>query len=358
MMAPVRLALIYPPDFAPPTNAFAALPLLNACAKRAGHQTLVMDVNAEAFSSMLWPENLELYFKTLDRLTATPAGQDSDLFRLLHMFPRELILEAPQAAADLRKPEIFYDPARHRHAMRVIRTAHAFLDVLTPWFDTRNKHFTETLYGYMAHDVTEPYTEAYRYSTIPKLQRFEPDLIAFSCPFSKQIATAMRLAKCIRQAVPRASSSSSAAPAISDAQHVILTDPRFYDYIDYAIVGDGEEALLELARRDRRIEGVRRRRRAVARDRPGGRAAGALPQRRHGPESGARLPRRSTSVTTAARAARRSTRRPAAATTASARSARRASGSRSGCGRPRTSTRTCVHLVTTRASGTSTSSIR
>jgi hypothetical protein len=30
---------------------------------------------------------------------------------------------------------------------------------------------------------------------------------------------------------------------ISDAQDVLLTDPRFYDFIDYPVVGDGEEAL-------------------------------------------------------------------------------------------------------------------
>jgi hypothetical protein len=204
-----------------------------------------MDVNAEAFSSMLWPENLELYFRTLDRLTASAAGTGSDVLRLLHMFPRDLILEAPQAVADLRKPETFYDPPRHRHAMRVIRTAHAFFDVLTPKFDTRNKHFAEALYGYLGHDVTEPYTEAYRYSTIPKLAKFQPDLIAFSCPFSNQIGTGLRLAKSIRKAIPGAKFLMGGT-GISDWQDIVLTDRRFYEYVDYAIVGDGEEATLEL----------------------------------------------------------------------------------------------------------------
>jgi anaerobic magnesium-protoporphyrin IX monomethyl ester cyclase len=248
----LRLALLYPPDFAPPTIPFAALPLLNACAKRAGHQTLVMDVNAEAFSAMLYPENLELYYRTLDRLTADlkrsgarPAGHDVDPLLLLPMYPRSVVLEAPQAAADLRNPEIFYDPARHRHATRVIRTAHAFFDAMTPKLDVRNEHFSSALYDYMAQDVTEPYTEAYKYATIPKLAAFEPDLIAFSCPFSKQIGPALRLAKCIRQAMPRARFVIGGT-GISDWQHIVLTDRRFYDYVDYSIVGDGEEALIDL----------------------------------------------------------------------------------------------------------------
>jgi hypothetical protein len=66
-----------------------------------------------------------------------------------------------------------------------------------------------------------------------------------SCPFSRQVAPAMKFAKLVRDAVPGVRFLIGGT-GVSDAQHVILTDPRFYDFVDYAVVGDGEEALPDL----------------------------------------------------------------------------------------------------------------
>ena len=71
----MRVTIAYPPDFNPPTMPFGTLPLFNAVLKSAGHETLVIDLNAEAFTLMLMPENLERYFSILDGYTNALASK-------------------------------------------------------------------------------------------------------------------------------------------------------------------------------------------------------------------------------------------------------------------------------------------
>jgi hypothetical protein len=250
----LRVALVYPPDFTPPTMPFAALPLLDACLRKAGHEPMVMDLNAESFTFMIAEGNLERYFELLDRYTESLAAKrdrspEDELtfqtYRRLHLYPRDLMKGARDAMRELRDKKLFYDPARFRHNHRVLRTTHSFLTAMTPCLDPRNTNFTTQLYANLADETPDPYTDVFTGHTIPKLAAFKPDLIALSCPFSRQVSPGMRLAKHFKKHHPEVKFVIGGT-GVSDAQHVILTDPRFYDTIDYAIVGDGEESLPDL----------------------------------------------------------------------------------------------------------------
>ena len=247
----MRAALLYPPDFNRPTMVFGALPLFNACLKEAGHSTLVADTNAEAFSYALLPGNLERYFEIFDRLCAEFAGKKNRSpeeaaqlrgLRSLTTYPRELMLEARDAAAGLRDHDRFFQPELYRHFDRVIRTTHRFLNSFTIKVDSRHEDYTKDLYGYLEGDSVDPYLEYYENDLIPRLAAFQPDLIAMSCPFSPQVATGMFAARIIRKHLPKVRFVMGGT-GVSDTAEMILSDRRFWDYIDYSIVGDGEEAL-------------------------------------------------------------------------------------------------------------------
>jgi hypothetical protein len=187
----MRVALLYPPDFCRPTMVFGALPLFNACLKRAGHETFLADNNAEAFSHALLPGQLEHYFATFDeacsRLTAKTDRTEGEAIQLgvlrrLTIYPRELMLEVREAADGLRDPERFYQPELYRHYDRVIKTTHTFLNSFTAQLDPRHKDFTEQLYTYLESEVVDPYLAYYEEDLIPRLKKFAPDVIAMSCP--------------------------------------------------------------------------------------------------------------------------------------------------------------------------------
>jgi len=247
----VRVTIAYPPDFNPPTMPFGTLPLFNAVLKSAGHETLVIDLNAEAFTLMLMPENLERYFSILDGYTNALASKPDrtpdeekqyQTYRSLYLYPREQMREARAAAEALRDANRFYDPKSFTRANRIIRTTHTFLHALTPRLDPRNNTFTEALYAHLADETPDPYFDVWENHTIPTLKKFGVEVIALSCPFSPQIATAMRFAKFVKRRMPHVKFIVGGT-GISDAQDILLSDPRFYDFIDYPVVGDGEEAL-------------------------------------------------------------------------------------------------------------------
>ncbi len=247
----MRILLAYPPSFAMPSMPFGALGLLNACLRRRGHTTHILDINAEAFTVMSRREVLSALFEVLDRdldrlqRIASPSAIEADYARTLRrlsVYPRDLLLTAQDAAESMQRPECFFDPATFLRMSSILRTTHAFLHAATPSLDPRNTHFVRDLFARLAIEDTDAYSFVYVSDTLPKVAALRPDVIAFTCPFSPQIATAMRFARDVRRILPDVRFVMGGT-GISDAAGVVLPDPRFYDFIDHAIVGDGEESL-------------------------------------------------------------------------------------------------------------------
>ncbi|MEZ6196302.1 MAG: radical SAM protein [Planctomycetota bacterium] len=250
----MRVALLYPPDFVRPTMIFGALPLFSACLKEAGHDTVIHDVNAESFTHGTRPETLRRYLAIFDQLVAElrdrtdrSPEEDARLDSLLRLgvYSREVMLETESAMAGLKDPEQFYDPARYRYMDRVIKTTHRFLNALTPRFDPRHQTYNEDLYRYLASDAVDPLHEYVVEELVPRLREAGVELVAMSCPFSLQVATGLFLAKILRRHLPGLRFVMGGT-GVSDSAEIILGDARFFDYVDYAIVGDGEEALVDI----------------------------------------------------------------------------------------------------------------
>lgn len=250
----MRVALLYPPDFVRPTMVFGALPLFNACLKDAGHETVIHDVNAEAFTHATRPETLRGYFAFFDQLVGelqakaqrTPEeDQRLESLQRLGVYSREVMEKTTDAIDGLKDPDQFYDPKRYRQMDRVIKTTHRFLNALTPRFDPRHQTYNEDLYTYLGTDAVDATHEYAVQELVPKLQAFGVDVVAMSCPFSLQVGTGLYLAKIIRKAIPNVRFVMGGT-GVSDSAEIILGDDRFFDYCDYAVVGDGEDALVKL----------------------------------------------------------------------------------------------------------------
>lgn len=250
----MRVLLAYPPDFNPPTMPFGALALLNACLKQHGHETKCMDINAEAFVAMMQPATLDRYFHLMDisfeglkaKKDRTPAEQKQfEIFERIYAYPRDLMRTSWDCYRGMRERERYFKPNEYRHMDRVLRTTHMFLHSLTPSLDPRNKNYRQELYNFLTSDTIDPYWEYYESGLIPRLMAEKPDLIALTCPFSTQISTGMYFAKLLKRHMPDVKFVMGGT-GISDAVDVVLTDERFYSFMDYAVVGDGEESLPDL----------------------------------------------------------------------------------------------------------------
>jgi hypothetical protein len=252
----MRVTLVYPPDLEPPSMPSGALPLLNGCLRRAGHQTQVLDLNAEVFWVAMRDGHVDRYLAVLDELTAKLAGHGSRtldqegrlrFLRRAHVYPRARMLAAPAAARALQDPALFYDPVRLMEARRVVHAAMSFLNHFVPRLDPIATSFVESLFAHVADEAPTSERAAYRERILAKIRAFAPDVVAISCPFSHQLVTSLRFARVVRAELPEVAIVIGGT-GFSDCADQLAVDPRFFDHVHYAIVGDGEDSLVALLR--------------------------------------------------------------------------------------------------------------
>ena len=247
----MNVLLCYPPDFSVPSMPFGALPLFNACLRRAGHRVKVLDLAALTFNRLIERPRVEFFLEHLERELASPAAEPERFAQQVGLaqlgaVPADLLLGAEEAVGRLRQGTTFFDPEQMRHDMRSILAVVRVLSFLRPRLDPRNEGFTESLFGHLGEVHSDAWLDVYERHLLEEVREFAPDLVAVTVPFSTQITGAMQFSKWIHRHFPEARTVFGGT-GISDAEHVILRDARFFDYVDYAIGGEGEVALPLLA---------------------------------------------------------------------------------------------------------------
>ena len=239
----MRVALCYPPDVTVPTAPFGSLPLLQACLKRAGHQVVPLDLAILTFHWLIRRENLAQFYQYAGSTTDASVRAS---FASHLAIPEEIVFGAEQAARDLRDRATYFQPERLRAAWQRVQAVVQLLSLIRPRLDPRNRSFIPDLFGHLDADAPDKWVEGYDALIRERLRAFGPELVAITVPFSTQIAPAMKLARWAHRNFPGCKVVAGGT-GLSDAENVLLVEPRFYDYVDYVCVGDGEEALPELA---------------------------------------------------------------------------------------------------------------
>lgn len=223
---------------------FGALPLFQACLRRAGHNVVAFDLAAATFHWQIQPARVDEFYDYAR--SPGDARLRQGLERRLAI-PEELVRGAARAARELRDPAVYFEPARMRERWDCIYAALELFACLRPTLDPRSRDFTRSLHAYLEGGGGDAITDRCHDSMLyERLRAFGPELVAISLPFSTQIASTMQLGGWIHRRFPGCSVVAGGT-GISDIEEVLLADERFFDWIDFACVGDGEEALVELA---------------------------------------------------------------------------------------------------------------
>ena len=251
----MKAVVCYPPDFSIPTMPFGALALFNACLRQAGHETRVIDLAAVTFNHLSKRSNLDGLLERVDRELATVADLSDPAqaarakqLNALQAIPRSRMFEAEEAFARLQQPRDYFTPEQLRSDMQAQFSVLQVLAVLRPWLDPRNEGFTDALYERLDAIRSDPWIDCYDLKLGDDLKAFAPDLVAITIPFSTQIFGAMCFSRWVHENLP-GTKVVVGGTGVSDAEHVLLADTRFFDYVDYAVMGEGEDALPELVRR-------------------------------------------------------------------------------------------------------------
>lgn len=249
----MKILLVYPPDRTLPTIPFSSLAVLQGCLRARGHATKVRDMNVEVFHELVRRDRLAFYADTVQRwfeeLDARPAldAAEYDRYRFLAPIaavPREVLLRAEDSKRLMKDPARFYDPAQFNTAFDDLAAMIRFLYAASPMYDVEAADFVPQNLAALKAPLGDPVDEAYA-RLMDSIEAEKPDCVAITMPFSFQFFEGLRFAKRFRERLPGVPIVIGGC-TVNDYKDNLFKWPELFDVIDYAMPGEGEDAICEL----------------------------------------------------------------------------------------------------------------
>ncbi len=248
----MKILLVYPPDRTLPTIPFSSLAVLQGCLRGAGHETKVRDMNVEVFNLLVKKERLAHYGNMVegwfDELEAKQQLTPEEYGRYqfvapIASIPREVLERAEDSLGVMHDPERFYDPDQFNVAFDDLLSMNRFLYSASPVYDPESEDFVSRNLEALATFGGDPVDEAYA-ELMEGIVAEKPDCIAMTMPFTFQFFEGLRFAKRIREFLPDVPIIIGGC-TVNDYKGSLFKDPELFDVIDYAMAGEGEDAVCE-----------------------------------------------------------------------------------------------------------------
>ncbi|MFO0980829.1 MAG: cobalamin-dependent protein [Planctomycetota bacterium] len=250
----MRVLLVYPPDRCLPTVPYSSLPALKACLREAGHDVGFYDLNVEVFHRLVQKPRLEWYYRYAEQRVRTLEQKaelsevESREYRFLAPLvaaPIERLLRAEEDAHVMRDQARFFDPALFNQAFDDLHTTIRFLYAANPVFDPESLTFVQENLSALAGGIGDPVSDAYRETLLDEMLATNPKLVGITMPFSFQFFEGLKFAYLLKEKAPHVKVVVG-GPTINDYKDTLFTTPDLFPYFDFAIAGEGEQALVKL----------------------------------------------------------------------------------------------------------------
>jgi anaerobic magnesium-protoporphyrin IX monomethyl ester cyclase len=250
----MKTLFLYAPDRCLPTIPYSSLPALQACLRKAGHSTEIMDLNVELFDWLVQRDRVGAYYgwvrNRFAELEAKPQLDSAE--RAMYAFlaplvapPPESFARAEEAAAILRDKQRFFQPALFNQAFDDLTAVIRFLYAATPILNPENqKHYVAQLLEYSAV-AGDPMSHCYEEKLADLILARQPDVLAFTIPFHNQLLEILKILRVVKRKAPHVKAVIG-GPTVHDYRDTLFADGRLFDWIDYGSVGEGENAIVQL----------------------------------------------------------------------------------------------------------------
>lgn len=265
----MTVLFVFPPQIHP-ANIYASLPLLTGCLKSAGIKSTPLDLNVEFFNDVLTKDYLlKIYDEILsisEKDSSFLSGREQEVFELKKSKIKEylsanseekitkIIDYVEKAVSIYKSKEDFYKPDLLFMAFKVISEA---LNLISMRYYPARVSFggVDDLYFKFRYDdimfqLENPdFNPFYEYFSqkINEMELGDTKLLMISIAFMSQLVPALTFAKLVKQkfGIP-VSLGGCMISRISDA--FVNHSEMFGVYFDYLSLGDGERAVVELAK--------------------------------------------------------------------------------------------------------------
>jgi len=249
----MKILLVYPPDRCLPTIPFSSLAVLQGVLRGAGHETSVRDMNVEVFDFLVKKDRLLGYADAVHEWFAELDAKDSltrpeyDRYRFLAplaQVPREVLERAEDSVGVMRDPERFYDPDTFNVAFDDLASMIRVLFAASPMFDVESESFVRDNLRTLATFGGDPVQEAYESFLLDDIEADKPDCVMITMPFNFQFFEGLRFAHLFKARNPDVPIIIGGC-TINDYKGSLFKDPELFDVVDYAMAGEGEDAVVE-----------------------------------------------------------------------------------------------------------------
>ena len=262
---PVKVMLVFPPDWYP-SEPYLSLPALTAVLRRAGHEVVQKDINLEMYDWYFSPEFLQLVLhrvpRQLDRLRKLAKKrpledweQELQLALCDVTRPRmaELGVQA-EAAKRIVRSDDFYDADKLEGAIHTFREVcgvaslvYAPARICIPPMET-----DLTYKAFVSSDVIDAtqdtqvnvYRDVFDRLLGPAIEAARPEVVGISIVLQQQLFSSMTFCRLIKERFPQIHVTVG-GNTVTRLRDVLPSSPLF-QYLDSAIIYEGETSFLQL----------------------------------------------------------------------------------------------------------------
>ena len=255
----MKILLLFPPHW-DPESVYLSLPSLTSFLRSNGHDVVQRDINIELHDFMLSKSFMlqiapiiSREIKDIEKRRALHGEETRKLNELrIASVLLEMVLDEVETAKDeLRSPNVGLDRCvRNQAILQIARKI-----VSAPFHPSElrlrsyvTRYRTDSIPGILegVFNATENiYARILTERVIPQILEILPDLIGISFAGESQLIPGLTLARLIRESGCRAHITIG-GPMLAYMESSLLGSPEFFSYVDSAVVGEGEHALLEL----------------------------------------------------------------------------------------------------------------
>lgn len=250
---PVLLVYAPPSD---PTQSYTSLPTLTAYLRAHGIPVIQRDLGIEVLDQILDAGALSAARTRAQSVAHRLQGDASfeKRFEKTMLAAKTVIEEIDRAKAVMRSSTAFYNLERYRWATNIIELATDLFSL--PYHPTQLSvaNYVQNvnlnvggLHAAIADPAVNLFTDIFDHDFIGELLAAGPRLVAISVTYHFQVVPAFTLARAIKRLSPETPITMGGA-IIARMESHLLADPRMFTYVDHFVVGEGESALLHLAR--------------------------------------------------------------------------------------------------------------
>lgn len=249
-----NVVLVFPPPWIP-FQPYASLPYLAGALRKTGVGCLCIDAALDFYEYYLDAEVLsECHCRAARQRCAKPRKTDRRLDEI-HLYAHDVASRCEAIPAILRGPQ-FFDPKFRSYALQLLNRSLSVIAAgfagcklgldyaMGPWSTLNSRRLADA-----ALSRTEnPFTDVYRSRVLPAIERAEPLLVGISVAFSDQAFPALILAGMIRDRFPGVRLALGGPFLTANRDTIVDRAHPFFELVDHMIVGEGESAVVALAR--------------------------------------------------------------------------------------------------------------